>query len=106
MNAIGASLQVRALADGNDVVLALAELAGDLGRQVLVEQQLQPEIASRAARQLTSARSLSASMRAMAHRRYARGRPVFGAARCYRRRSGRVKAGSPGAYTGYYCGRW
>ena len=65
MNAIGASPQIRALADSNDVVAALAELAGDLGRQVLVKQQLQPEIASWAACHFASSRSLNAWMRAI-----------------------------------------
>ncbi len=65
MNAIGTSSQIRALGNCNDVVAALAESAGDLGRQVLVKKQLQPEIASRAARQLASSCSLSAWMRAI-----------------------------------------
>lgn len=60
MNAIGASPQIRAFADSNDVVAALAQLAGDLRREVLVKQQLQPEIASWAACQFASSRSLSA----------------------------------------------
>jgi hypothetical protein len=38
VDAIRAPSQVGALADGDDVVAALAQLPGDLGREVLVEQ--------------------------------------------------------------------
>lgn len=65
VHAVGTSAQAGVLADGDHVMSALAKLSGDLGGDVLVEQQLHPEIAARAARQLLSSRSLSAWMRAI-----------------------------------------
>ena len=65
VDAVRASSEVGALANGDDVVAAFTQLPGDLGREVLVEQQLQAEIASWAARQVLSSRSLSVCMRSI-----------------------------------------
>lgn len=63
VDAVRATLEIRAFADGDNVVAAVSQLAGDLGREVLVEQQLQLENASRAARHLVSSRALCARTR-------------------------------------------
>ena len=65
VDAVRPSPEVVALADGDHIVPAGAQLPGDLWRKMLVEQQPQEEIASWAARQLASSRSLSASLRAI-----------------------------------------
>src|SRR5450755_1533192 len=65
VEAVRASSQVGALADCDDVVAVFTQLSGDLGREVLVEQQLQAEIASWAARQVLSSRSLSVCTRSI-----------------------------------------
>ena len=65
MDSIRTSSQVVALADGDGVVSALTQLPGDLGGKMLVEEQLQAEIASWAARQVLSSRSLSACTRSI-----------------------------------------
>jgi hypothetical protein len=65
VDAVRASSQVGALADCDDVVAVFTQLPGDLGREVLVEQQLQAEIACWAARQVLSSRSLSVCTRSI-----------------------------------------
>jgi hypothetical protein len=65
VDAVRASSQVGALANFDDVVAVFPQLPGDLGREVLVEQQLQAEIASWAARQVLSSRSLSVCTRSI-----------------------------------------
>jgi len=65
VDAISATSKVAALADCDDVVAVFTQLPGDLGREVLVEQQLQAEIASWAARQVLSSRSLSVCTRSI-----------------------------------------
>lgn len=60
VDAVRPSAELRALANGDDIVTAAAELTSDLWRQMLVKQQLQPESASWAARQVVSSRSLNA----------------------------------------------
>jgi hypothetical protein len=65
VDAVRASSQVGALANYDDVVAVFMQLPGDLGREVLIEQQLQAEIASWAARQVLSSRSLSVCTRSI-----------------------------------------
>ncbi len=65
VDSIRTSSQVVELADGDGVVSAMTQLPGDLGGKMLVEEQLQAEIASWAARQVLSSRSLSACTRSI-----------------------------------------
>jgi hypothetical protein len=65
VDTIRTSSQVGALADGDRVVSPFTQLPGDLGGKMLVEQQLQAEIASWAARQVLSSRSLNACARSI-----------------------------------------
>jgi hypothetical protein len=65
MDTIRTRLHVGAITDGDGVVPLFTQLPGDLGGQMLVEQQLQAEIASWAARQVLSSRSLNACTRSI-----------------------------------------
>ena len=65
VDTIRTSSQVGALADGDGVVSSFAQLPGDRGGEMLVEEQLQAEIASWAERQVLSSRSLSACTRSI-----------------------------------------
>lgn len=64
-DAVRASSQVAALANCDDIMAVFTQLPGDLGREVLVEQQLQAEIASWAASQVLSSRSFSVCTRSI-----------------------------------------
>ena len=65
VHTVRSSPQIVALPHREDVVPTDTQLPGDLGREVLVEQQPQVEMASRAARHFASSRSLSWVSRAV-----------------------------------------
>lgn len=65
VHTVGAPAELGSLRHGDDVMAAVAKSAGDLGREVLVEQKPQGWSASWAARQVASSRSLSVRLRAI-----------------------------------------